>query len=823
LGDFEPISDDGVFLPELGRVRPINPDDFPGVFTGQRDQPLSSYRGLYQLIREEFKDKSIIAFSSGSDRIDTGNILPGLAYFAGHSGVSVLVVDADLENPTLHRAFGVSNKEGLVDMVLYGSSFERTACSTVVDNVRFIPSGSVAPDPEEIFLGNNFIPLARNWTEWATLVFLNLPPVNRLRDVNRLWPFLNGLILLLEAEQDPESSLAELVAWPSAVHKLNGHVRLESGSAGRTEGNELEKVAHAANGSFLNTPTAPTGEVQQFSQEGGDTMEEKEKDDIEKEEEGEELDADIEKLLEEEIESAAGETEGAEEEGEAVGEDLEIEEPMGFEDEIIEEETPEELEVEEDVPEAEKEEDEELSLEDLATNLEEELAVLEEKEMEAEAVKEEEEEEETAAETGEEVAQEVQEETEDETAPVEEVEPEPEEPAEKEAAGEIEIRDIAAEAEETAETEETGEAEEVKEPEEEQPPQEEPAAEAEEGPEFAPPWEESTVSDEFQEETATGEEQEQAETVSWKAEAETAPEPGTVGEREEPEEKSGEEAAEEVEPDLSFLEEREGEEEVKEEPYLEYEEEEEEETPKRSSRWILLAGIAVVIVAGLYAWRSGNLSKLPVVGAFFGPKVPGEGEFVVEELPGPPQAPGTETPQPPAPAQPAPAVPEVPRRPAGPVLTVSGPLFPFAVHISSFKNLWLANREVVRLNRAGYTAFRVYTDVPGKGWFHRVYVGLVADVRSGRRLADELKAKGLAKFAQVRSLPYGCLLDVVPDRATAEDKIIKLKEMGYSPYVEEEAPGKLRLYVGAFATAEACKPLGKKLESDNMPYRVAQR
>jgi cell division septation protein DedD len=165
----------------------------------------------------------------------------------------------------------------------------------------------------------------------------------------------------------------------------------------------------------------------------------------------------------------------------------------------------------------------------------------------------------------------------------------------------------------------------------------------------------------------------------------------------------------------------------------------------------------------------------------------------------------------------------VPVEPAGPVLEADGPIYPYAVHTNSFKRLWLANREIVALNKAGFTAFRAYTNVPGHGWFHRVYVAEVKNPAEGRTLSRRIKATGITNFTETRNVPYGCLLGVYNDKASADGRVRELREMGYSPYLEADAGGRFRLYVGAYATSEECGDLAGKLESDDIPHRITER
>jgi cell division septation protein DedD len=508
---------------------------------------------------------------------------------------------------------------------------------------------------------------------------------------------------------------------------------------------------------------------------------------------------------------------------------LEVEEPPTFEAETVTEDVPEELELEDALPQEEPveplggadlgddAESEEISLDDLASGLEEELEVIEQEET-----------------RGAEPELEAPDSDLDELMSEADLSPEVEKDEPLEIEPEAEALELEVEEEEPLELDTESLELDTEEIETDLGPAEEPAAAEAGEDELLSELEVMDIPDGEEEPVGAAEETDEEEIIF-----PTDEQMGIVGGPEEGKAETSEaaavtEGAEVDETDMSFLEELEGEtgqvaeEEIEEgedeevhEPVFEVEDEDEvehEDEGKRSSPLVLIAG-AIVLIAGIgYLWWSGMYRDLPVVGPLLGGGEPVE-EFLVEEMP----MPSAETPTPGEQALPEVSVVPVEPEAAGPVLEVDGPLFPYAVHTSSFKRLWLANREVVRLNRAGFSAFRAYTNVPGRGWFHRVYVPEAGSPSAGLNLANRMKAGGVSAFAETRNVPFGCLLGVYNDRAAAEARITELRESGYSPYIEAEAGDKLRLYVGAFGSSDECGDLAAKLDSDDIPHRIVER
>lgn len=67
--------------------------------------------------------------------------------------------------------------------------------------------------------------------------------------------------------------------------------------------------------------------------------------------------------------------------------------------------------------------------------------------------------------------------------------------------------------------------------------------------------------------------------------------------------------------------------------------------------------------------------------------------------------------------------------------------FSFTLHVESFKSAEAAARRVEVLKEQGLDAFSQPAQVPGKGLFHRVFVGKFQDRASARKFLEKLKAE----------------------------------------------------------------------------------
>ena len=142
-------------------------------------------------------------------------VAANLAVSLAQLGEKVLLIDADLRRPSLHKFFGVANTSGLVNF-LTGSPDWRSLLSQAAPIGLFVmPSGPVPPNPADL-LSSEYMPLLiREATKEYKFVVLDSPPLLNLADSRVLATLVDGVILVVGGGITPR----ELVhrAYASAV------------------------------------------------------------------------------------------------------------------------------------------------------------------------------------------------------------------------------------------------------------------------------------------------------------------------------------------------------------------------------------------------------------------------------------------------------------------------------------------------------------------------------------------------------------------------------------------------------------------------------
>jgi capsular exopolysaccharide synthesis family protein len=129
--------------------------------------------------------------------ITAANIAMALAY----GGSRVLLIDADMRRPGLHRPLRLTNERGL-SQVLNGQARVRDVIQRTVDpNLLAITAGKAPPNPSELLSSERMKTLLTNLAHGAfDWIIVDTPPVLAVTDAVILAPSVAGVVYVIGAE-----------------------------------------------------------------------------------------------------------------------------------------------------------------------------------------------------------------------------------------------------------------------------------------------------------------------------------------------------------------------------------------------------------------------------------------------------------------------------------------------------------------------------------------------------------------------------------------------------------------------------------------------
>ena len=198
-------------LPTLGTIPQLQGKERRNLLSTSTEPYLAvseAYRVLRTNIRFASVDRSLrtMLVTSAEPSAGKSTVASNLGIACAQAGLRVVIVDADLRRPNQHRLFGLSNANGLTDLLVGDvGDVEECMVETEVENLRLIPSGSIPPNPSELVGSNRMEIVLDEIKERADLVIVDSPPVLAVADPVALGRKVDGTLLVIRAKRTSHS------------------------------------------------------------------------------------------------------------------------------------------------------------------------------------------------------------------------------------------------------------------------------------------------------------------------------------------------------------------------------------------------------------------------------------------------------------------------------------------------------------------------------------------------------------------------------------------------------------------------------------------
>jgi capsular exopolysaccharide synthesis family protein len=116
----------------------------------------------------------------------------------------VLVVDADLRRPKVHRLFGLGNSEGLSDCLSYAIDPMKTIQKTELENLDVVTSGSPTDVPSALFESEHLAEFLSKVQFYYDIVLVDSAPVLAVSDTLFLCTGVDAVLLVVIAGVTPK-------------------------------------------------------------------------------------------------------------------------------------------------------------------------------------------------------------------------------------------------------------------------------------------------------------------------------------------------------------------------------------------------------------------------------------------------------------------------------------------------------------------------------------------------------------------------------------------------------------------------------------------
>lgn len=170
-----------------------------------QNDPKNPAAEAYRVIRtgiqfaQAGKELQTIALTSCTPNEGKSTTIANLAVVLTQAGKSVLLIDCDMRNPTVHKNFNLSNKVGLSSCISMDTALSDAVQKTSIEGLYALTGGVIPPNPSELLGSERMRELLQEAREVYDYVLIDLPPVLPVADALVLGAMVDGVVLVIDS------------------------------------------------------------------------------------------------------------------------------------------------------------------------------------------------------------------------------------------------------------------------------------------------------------------------------------------------------------------------------------------------------------------------------------------------------------------------------------------------------------------------------------------------------------------------------------------------------------------------------------------------
>ncbi len=173
----------------------------------------------FSMIDKELKTLMVTSSKQGEGK---STIAANLAVVFASQGKKILLVDADMRNPSLHKLFKVRNQQGLTSILTTKNrQIANILHKTSQENLELLTSGILPPNPSELLASQRMSQFIETVKQEYDLIVFDLPPVNSVTDAQVMGNKADGTVFVIRKEV---ADLSEILKAKELLNLVQANV-----------------------------------------------------------------------------------------------------------------------------------------------------------------------------------------------------------------------------------------------------------------------------------------------------------------------------------------------------------------------------------------------------------------------------------------------------------------------------------------------------------------------------------------------------------------------------------------------------------------------
>jgi len=165
------------------------------------------------------KQLSTLMFTSAAPGEGKTTVASNVAVVFASQGKRVLLIDADMRNPSVHRLFNFVNHRGLTNLLTENkTTIQDVVHRTTKKNLFVLTCGLIPPNPSELLASKRMDQLIENLKKHFDMIIFDLPPILAVTDAQVMANKTDGTVFVIRDGVAEKQSLYKAKELLEHVH-----------------------------------------------------------------------------------------------------------------------------------------------------------------------------------------------------------------------------------------------------------------------------------------------------------------------------------------------------------------------------------------------------------------------------------------------------------------------------------------------------------------------------------------------------------------------------------------------------------------------------
>ncbi|ACD82626.1 GumC family protein [Candidatus Methylacidiphilum infernorum] len=216
-------------IPDIEKLKKHQPETYEGdipyalmTYALPESEVSNGFRSIRTLLHYTIAGRrpQVITVTSTLESEGKSGTTVNLATVLGQQG-TVLVIDADLRRPSIHKILGLRPRPGLSEILTGQAQVEEAVQPTSLPNVWAIVGGRAALHPADLLGAESFSQLCRSLREYFTYILIDTPPMRGMPDAPIVSMQSEGVLYVIEDGRDDRKEVQNNI---EAFSRINSRV-----------------------------------------------------------------------------------------------------------------------------------------------------------------------------------------------------------------------------------------------------------------------------------------------------------------------------------------------------------------------------------------------------------------------------------------------------------------------------------------------------------------------------------------------------------------------------------------------------------------------